>query len=55
MTTPAKEQDGAVAAKAMSGKRKWLKRIGTFLMMGVWLLVLILVVGIYIAISIWTH
>ena len=38
--------------KEKTGKRKWLSRIGTFLLMGGWILVLIVGVGIATAISV---
>ncbi len=42
---------GQASAGGKTG-RKWLRRFGTFLMMGGWLLILILGMGIFIAISI---
>jgi hypothetical protein len=44
------EKEGTTT-KEKTGKRKWLGRIGTFLMMGGWILVLIVGVGIAFAIS----
>jgi hypothetical protein len=51
-TTTTKE--GTTTTKKKTGKRKWLGRIGTFLVMGGWILVLIVVLGLVIGISIWT-
>lgn len=42
----------AAAGKPKSGARRWLGRIGTFLMMGGWILVAIVVIGIFILVSV---
>ncbi|MDO8568899.1 MAG: hypothetical protein Q7R57_09350 [Dehalococcoidales bacterium] len=50
MTSGSKEPSAPAARK----KRKWLGRIGTFLMMGGWLLVVVLVLGIIVLVSVLT-
>jgi len=52
MVEPTKEKEGTTPTKGKTGKRKWLGRIGTFLLMGGWILVLIVGVGIATAISV---
>jgi len=54
MVEPTKEKEGITPTKEKTGKRKWLGRIGTFLMMGGWLLVVVVVFGLYVAILILT-
>jgi hypothetical protein len=54
MVEPTKDKEGTTTTKGKTGKRKWLSRIGTFLMMGGWMLVVIVVFGIVIAVSILT-
>ena len=54
MVEPTKEKEGTTPTKEKTGKRKWLGRIGTFLMMGGWLLVVVVVFGLYVAILILT-
>ncbi len=53
-----KLQDGSITEVGMkeedSAAKKWLGRIGTFMIMGGWLLTVILVVGIVIAVSVLT-
>jgi len=51
---PTEEKEGITTTKQKTGKRKWLGRIGTFLMMGGWILILAVVFGIVIAVSILT-
>ena len=50
-TEEAMQEKEGTTTKEVKAKRKWLSRIGTFLMMGGWLLILFLGVGIFIAIS----
>ncbi len=45
------QKEGKTTPAARTGKRKWLSRIGNFMMMGGFILVLVLVVAIAIAIS----
>ncbi len=52
MTAQSKENEKATTTKGKTGKRKWLSRFGTFLMMGGWPLILVVVLGIVIAVSI---
>ena len=54
MIEPTEEKEGITTTKQKTGKRKWLGRIGTFLMMGGWILILAVVFGIVIAVSILT-
>ena len=53
MVEPTKEKEETTVSKK-KGWRKWLGRIGTFMMMGGWILTLILVLGIVIAVSVLT-
>ncbi len=46
------KESGQIAPQAKTSKHKWLGRIGTFLMMGGWLLILVLVLAVIILISI---
>lgn len=46
------EQKEGITTEGKTGKRKWLNRIGNFMMMGGFLLVIVVGVGIAIAISI---
>ncbi len=49
--TVKKSEDAAISGQK-SGKRKWLSRIGTFLIMGGWLLIAVLVIAIIIIVSV---
>ncbi len=46
------QKEGTTTTKAKTGKRKWLSRLGNFMLMGGFLLVLVLGVAIAITISI---
>jgi len=55
MVEPTKEKEKTTATKEKTGKRKWLSRLGNFMMYGGFLLVIVLVVAIWIAVSILTQ
>jgi len=52
MVKPTKDKERTTTEK--TGKRKWLGRLGTFLIMGGWIIILVLVVGIWITVAILT-
>lgn len=54
METPTKDKRETPVTEEKKGKRKWLSRIGNFMMMGGFILVLFLIAGIVIAVSILT-
>ncbi len=51
IATTTEKKEMTTNIKKATGWRKWLGRIGKFLMFGGWMLVVILVIGIIIAIS----